>query len=181
MGATRNIVVVPYDPVWPGKFEVAVAELSPIFGAELIAIHHIGSTAIPGLSAKPIIDMMPVVRDIARVDALNPAFVRRGYEPMGEHGIPGRRYFVKGGDLHRTHHVHIYEPNNPEVKRHLGFRDYLIAHPDQARQYASLKQDLARQYPHDIEGYMAGKDAFIKAIIQEAERWRVNKAASTSK
>jgi len=164
----RNIVVVPYDPIWPEKFKEAAAELASIFGSELISIHHIGSTSIPGLSAKPIIDIMPVVRDIERIDALNSVFEQHGYKARGEYGIPGRRYFVKGSDARRTHHVHSYVPDNPEVKRHLDFRDYLIAHPDEARRYANLKQDLARQFPHNIEGYMAGKDAFIKAIIQKA-------------
>ena len=81
-------------------------------------------------------------------------------------------YFVKGGDLHRTHHVHTYAVGNPEVARYLDFRNYLIAHPEEAQEYARIKQQLARQFPHDIDSYMAGKDVFIKEIIQKAQKWR---------
>ncbi len=172
MGEKRNIVVVPYDPGWPEKYRQEAARISAIFGQEQISIHHIGSTAIPGMSSKPIIDIMPVVRDIEAVEAFNPAMIQLGYEPQGENGVPGRRYFVRGGNTHRTHHVHAYQPGNPEVNRHLDFRDYLIAHPEEARQYASLKIKLARQHPHDIDAYIAGKDGVIKKIIHKAHQWR---------
>jgi GrpB-like predicted nucleotidyltransferase (UPF0157 family) len=172
MRQLRNIVVVPYIPLWPELFRREADALCAIFGSELVAIHHIGSTSIPGMSAKPIVDIMPLVRDIRRVDRFDPVMIQRGYEPRGENGIDGRRYFVKGGDASRTHHVHTYEPGNPEVARHLNFRDYLIAHPEEASQYAKLKQELARRFPHDIESYIAGKDAFIKGILQKAAEWR---------
>ena len=172
MGEKRNIVVVPYDPSWPEKYQQESAKISAIFGQELISIHHIGSTSIPRMSAKPIIDIMPLVRDIEVVEAFNLAMIQLGYEPKGENGVPGRRYFVRGGDAYRTHHVHTYQPGNPEVSRHLDFRDYLVAHPEEAQQYANLKTGLARQYPHDIDAYMAGKDALIKKIIHRAHEWR---------
>jgi GrpB-like predicted nucleotidyltransferase (UPF0157 family) len=172
MGKIRNIVVVPYDPRWPEKYQQEAERISAIFSQEMISICHIGSTAIPGMSAKPIIDIMPVVQDIDTVEAFNPAMIQLGYDPQGENGVPGRRYFVRGGDAHRTHHVHTYQPGNPEVNRHLDFRDYLIAHPDEAQQYASLKMELARQYPHNIDAYLAGKDAFIKKTILKARQWR---------
>ena len=172
MGKMRTIVVVPYDSDWPMQFRAEAAKIAAIFGPELVSIHHIGSTSVPGLSAKPIIDIMPLVRDIEEVELFNLAMLRLGYEPRGELGIPGRRYFVKGGDAQRTHHVHTYALDNPEVNRHLHFRDYLIAHPEEAQRYAALKTELARQFPHDIESYMAGKDSFIKEIIQKAQQWR---------
>lgn len=171
MGNMRNIVVVPYNPAWPDMFQQEADKLSTVFGQACLAIHHIGSTAIPGMRAKPIIDIMPVVPAIEQVEILNPALIQLGYEPKGENGIPGRRYFVKGGDDHRTHHVHAYEPNNPEAIRHLSFRDYLIAHPQAADRYAGLKLSLAQDYPHDIFGYMAGKDGFIKETLQRALEW----------
>ena len=172
MGDMRNIVVVAYNPSWPQMFEQEAAKLAAIFGDELLAIHHIGSTSIPGISAKPVIDMMPIVRDIKKVDAFNAAMIALGYEPKGENHIPGRRYFCKGGDEHRTHHVHTYEASNPEVKRHLDFRDYLRALPQVAEQYATLKLKLAQQFPHDIFAYMDGKDAFIRETIEKAHQWR---------
>jgi len=171
----RNIVVVPYNPQWPEMFRREAAKIVAIFGPELVDLHHIGSTSVPGLSAKPIIDMMPLVRDINEVDRFNPAMAQLGYEPMGEYGIPGRRYFRKGGDENRSHHLHAFGFDSPEVARHLDFRDYLIAHPTEARQYADLKTRLAEQFPHDIERYMDGKDAFIKTIIQKAQAWRLGK------
>jgi GrpB-like predicted nucleotidyltransferase (UPF0157 family) len=174
----RKIIVVPYNPDWPVQFRAEAAKIAAIFGPDLVSIHHIGSTSVPGLSAKPIIDMMPVVRDIEGVDLFNPAMIRLGYQPRGEYGIPGRRYFVKGSDANRTHHIHIFALGNPEVNRHLDFRDYLIAHPAEAQQYAALKAELARQFPHDIEGYMAGKDDFIKETIQKAQQWQAKKTDS---
>jgi GrpB-like predicted nucleotidyltransferase (UPF0157 family) len=175
MGDMRNIVVVPYNPDWPEQFRREAAKIAAIFGPELISIHHIGSTSVPGLSAKPIIDMMPVVRDIEKVDMLNPAMIELGYVPKGENGIPGRRYFTKGGDANRTHHVHAYASGNPEVSRHLDFRDYLIAYPEEAQHYATLKAELARQFRNDIWGYMAGKDSFIKETLRKAQQWRARK------
>jgi GrpB-like predicted nucleotidyltransferase (UPF0157 family) len=168
----RHIVVVPYNPRWPELFRQEAAKIATIFGEELVTIQHIGSTSIPGMSAKPIIDIMPVVRDIQQVEMFNAAMIQLGYESKGEFGIPGRRYFSKGGDANRSHHVHTYQLNHPEVARHLDFRDYLSAHPEEAQQYASLKIALAQQFPHDISGYMAGKDAFIKETIQQAHEWR---------
>jgi GrpB-like predicted nucleotidyltransferase (UPF0157 family) len=168
----RKIVIVSYNPLWPQMFEEEAAKISAVFGTELISIHHIGSTSIPGLSAKPIIDIMPIVRSVETVDAFNPAMIELGYEPKGENGISGRRYFQKGGQLNRSHHVHTYEATNPAVKEHLDLRDYLIAHPDDARQYGELKEELALKFPHDIEGYINGKDAFVKEIIRRAAEWR---------
>lgn len=174
MARIRKIEVVPYDPRWREMYRTEAARIAAIFGAELIAIHHIGSTAVPGLNAKPIIDMMPLVRHIERVSNFDPAMIQLGYEPLGENSIPGRRFFVRGGDLNRTHHVHTYQPDHPEVARHLDFRDYLIAHPREARRYAQIKAELARQFPHDIDAYMAGKDAFIKDTIRQAQQWRAS-------
>jgi GrpB-like predicted nucleotidyltransferase (UPF0157 family) len=174
----REIIVVPYDSKWPEMYRSEANEIRAIFGRELISIHHIGSTSIPGMSAKPIIDIMPVVGDIDRVEAFNPGMIGLGYEVRGEYGIAGRRYFVKRDRTGRTHHVHTYAPDNPEVARHLDFRDYLITHPDGALVYARLKLALAEAHPHDIEAYMAGKDSFIKETIGQAQRWRQTQIGS---
>ena len=124
------------------------------------------------MTAKPIIDIMPVVHDIAAVDDLNPVMIDLGYKPCGEFGISGRRYFYKGSDQHRTHHVHAFEPDNPQVAQHLDFRDYLSTHPDDAQAYADLKIQVAKDNPHDIRGYIDGKHAFIQEIIAKAQAWR---------
>ncbi len=103
----RKVIVKDYNPNWIGFFKEEANSLHSIFQHVLLDIHHIGSTSIPGLSAKPIIDLMPIVSDIQLVDHFNKEMKNLGYEAMGENGIIGRRYFQKGGD-NRTHHVHIY-------------------------------------------------------------------------
>src|SRR5947209_8072592 len=125
--AVMRVQVVAYRDEWVELFRREAEQLGRVFGDELIAIHHIGSTAVPGLQAKPVIDMLPVVRQIERVDAFDPAMRALGYEPMGEYGIPGRRYFRKGGD-DRTHQAHAFQQGDPNVERHLAYRDYLRAH-----------------------------------------------------
>lgn len=166
----RKVVVLPYSDEWTLKFQEAAKELQVVFGSELIAIHHIGSTSVIGLSAKPIIDVMPVVKEIAKIDSFNDAMQELGYEAKGENGIAGRRYFQKGGD-DRTHHVHVYEEGSPEIGRHLAFRDYLRAHPDMAKKYGELKEELAKRYPSDIAAYIGGKERLALEIEREALEW----------
>lgn len=137
-----------------------------------MAIHHIGSTAIPNIYAKPIIDILVEAKNLTQVDTRNAAMATLGYEAMGEFGIAGRRYFRKHDAAGvRTHHVHVFEQGSPESDRHLAFRDYLIAHPDEAHQYSQLKRSLANQYPDDRESYMDGKDSFIKEKERQALEW----------
>jgi GrpB-like predicted nucleotidyltransferase (UPF0157 family) len=171
----RRVIVVPYDPAWPGLFDEEAARLRPVFGGNLVALHHIGSTAVPGLAAKPIIDMLPEVRDIGAVDSLNDALAELGYLAWGEYGIPGRRYFNKGGAVNRTHHMHCFEQGSDGLVRHLAFRDYLRAHPAEAEAYGRLKAGLAQQHPSDIEGYMDGKDGFVKGMERTALAWQAGK------
>ena len=160
----REIKVVPYDPEWPNLFKIEADRIAAVLDQQVVAIHHIGSTAIPNISAKPIIDMLVVVQDIEKIDDFNEEMTKQGYRPRGERGIPGRRFFIKGDDANRTHHIHIFQTGNPEIERHLNFRDYMIAHPEEAQAYGRLKEELTQRFPHDIEGYMAGKDGFIKEI-----------------
>jgi len=167
----RSVVVVPYDPIWTEKYKDEARKIAQIFRGLLAAIHHIGSTAVPGLAAKPVIDILAEVHDIEAVDALNEHMIRLGYLPKGEAGIAGTRFFIKPSETHRTHHVHVFQAGSPEVSRHLAFRDYLIAHPTTAAAYGELKLQLAHQFPEDIYGYMNGKDAWIKAVEEKATAW----------
>ena len=168
----KHVIVVPPDPGWAGKFDAAARELTEALGEILLAIHHIGSTAIPGIWAKPVIDLLPVARDLTRMDGHVAAMQALGYEAMGEFGIPGRRYFRRdGSDGMRTHNVHIFQEGSPHVARHLAFRDFMRAHPDLSRRYSDLKRGLAQQHPHDINAYMDGKDAFIKEMEVRALAW----------
>ncbi len=167
----REVRVVPHDPAWGEAFESEAATLRSIFGDEAPAVHHIGSTAVPGLSAKPTVDILVEVCRIEEVDRFETAMAERGYEAWGKYGIPGRRFFVKNRGPVRTHNIHVFEVGTQEVERHLAFRDYLIQHLETARAYGTLKKDLAGRFPTDMESYVGGKDAFIKRTEREALFW----------
>jgi GrpB-like predicted nucleotidyltransferase (UPF0157 family) len=161
----RKVEVVPHDPQWRAIFHTESQYIANALGENAIAIHHIGSTSIETIHAKPIIDILVEVQDLREVDDRSLAMESLGYEVMGEFGIEDRRFFRK--DNHagiRTHHVHIFEVNSAQIKRHLAFRDYILSHPEAAQEYSNLKQKLAIEYPNDIAEYQAGKAEFIKEI-----------------
>ncbi len=163
--------MVPHNPEWRQEFEREAEQMTKALGGNVVTVHHIGSTAIPGIYAKPILDILLVVRSHAELDAKQAALEAIGYEARGEAGIPGRRFFRQDNALgDRTHQIHAFEDGSPQIMRHLAFRDYLIAHPEAARQYSDLKRILAAQHPSDIEAYMDGKEAFIQEIDQRAAR-----------
>jgi GrpB-like predicted nucleotidyltransferase (UPF0157 family)/GNAT superfamily N-acetyltransferase len=161
--ATRKIEIVPYNPAWPQMFEEEAANIKQVLGENCIAIHHIGSTSVPGLAAKPIIDMIPVVLDIMKVDQATQSMQRLGYEAKGEFGMLFRRFFVKN-QTSQGYHVHVFEQGNPEIERHLQFRDWMRTHEDDRNAYAILKQELALRHPHDRNAYCLGKEGFVTAI-----------------
>ena len=171
------VEVVPYDSNWPNLFEAEAKLLSKALGNNCIAIHHIGSTSIPGLSAKPILDILPVVKDIVKVDKATKAMIALGYEVKGEAGMAFRRFFQKGNPS-RTHNIHLYEKEDPEISRYLNFRDWMRAHPEDALAYATLKVKLAKEFPHDIFHYCSGKDAFVASIDAKDgyDGWRMVQA-----
>ena len=169
----RKVEVVPPDRNWYNLFQAESQQLSLALGDNSIAIHHIGSTSIDTIYAKPIIDILVEVKDIEKVDPLNTAIEALGYVSMGELGITGRRFFRKDNRVGiRTHHLHVFEVGSPQIDRHLAFRDYLRCHVEAAQIYSQLKQKLAQQYPIDIEKYMDGKDEFIKETDKKAAEWR---------
>ena len=173
----RKVEVVPHDPQWRDAFEAEAKHVAAALSGNVVAVHHIGSTAIPDIYAKPVIDLLVEVRHITEVDVRSSAMESLGYEVMGEFGIPGRRYFRKDDrEGIRTHQVHAFEAGSAEVERHLAFRDYMIAHPGDAQKYGELKKRLAEEHPQSIDGYMDGKDGFIKEIDQKAARWRTSQA-----
>lgn len=167
----QHVRVASYDPKWSAMYEREKNIMIQILGEEAVSIYHIGSTAVPGLAAKPIIDIMPVVKDIEKVDQLQSQFEAIGYEYMGEFGMPGRRYLRKGGD-ERTHQIHIFEAcNQKDVLRHLAVRDYLRLHSKAQKRYGKLKKELAEQFPESIESYCDGKDSFVKELEATALAW----------
>ena len=170
---SRKVEVVPHNPAWRFTFLEDSKQITLVMGENVVTIHHIGSTAIPNIYAKPIIDCLIEVKDIAKVDEQNPAMAVLGYQAMGEFGIPDRRFFLKNSAAgKRTHHLHTFEAESPEIKRHLAFRDYTIAHPEVAQNYSELKRELAKTYPEDIQSYMNGKNGFIKEVEKKALEWQ---------
>jgi GrpB-like predicted nucleotidyltransferase (UPF0157 family) len=159
----RRVEIVPYDPAWVDQAALETQRLCRALGEVALEIHHIGSTAVPGLAAKPTLDFLVVVTALAALEAHEDALVALGYEPRGEAGIPGRRYCrIRQGEEH-THHLHCFAPGHPEVARNLAFRDALRTDPDLARAYAELKEQLAARFPEDAAAYTDAKTAFIKA------------------
>ncbi len=168
-----RVSVVAYDERWPHAFAVSSEEVSAALRSNLIEIHHIGSTSIPGIYAKPIIDMLAVVRDLTAIDQRTDRMESLGYEAMGEFGIPGRRYFRRNASNgQRTEHVHAFVVGSVDVLRHLAFRDYLRAFPKIADRYSDLKRRLAAANTNDIDAYIHGKNGFIKEVEASALAWR---------
>ena len=164
----QHIIVVEYRPEWAQEYASEERKIREILGDNCAAIYHIGSTSVPGLAAKPIIDIMPVVKSLSLVDGKAAEFEKIGYEYLGEFGIPGRRYLRKGGD-ERTHQIHIFQQGDTEnIERHLAVRDYLCTHGEVRDEYARLKKSLAEKFPYDIGAYCDGKDAFVKDLERKA-------------
>lgn len=150
-------------------FQMEEQFLYAIFGDELIKCEHFGSTSVKGLKAKPVIDMMCIVKDIERIDSFNQQMDSLGYDVAGEWGIPGRRLFRKGGE-NRTHHIHFYQYDNPQIDRHLIFRDYLRAHPEAVSKYSRFKDELAQRF-EDTREYSQAKKSFVQEMEKKALYW----------
>jgi len=162
--------IVPFDPAWPDLAERMAADILDAVPA-IQTVHHIGSTAVLGLIAKPIIDLVGEARTLAGVEGAGDCLAGLGFEAMGEYGIAGRRYFRRTVGGVRTHHLHIFEIGSPTVLIHLAFRDYLRAHPERRAAYAAVKQAIVSG---DLGGgapYAQAKAAFAKALEHEATAW----------
>ncbi|WP_062104394.1 GrpB family protein [Bacillus niameyensis] len=158
---------------WFKMFQIEAQFLETIFGDEIIRFEHFGSTSVQGMKAKPVIDMMCIVKDIEKVDMFNDKMNSLGYVVAGEWGIQGRRLFRKGGE-NRTHHIHFYQIDHPQIERHLVFRDYLQSHPKEAERYSRYKEKLAQQFDQTRE-YSLAKKSFVKELEQKALHWYAEK------
>lgn len=169
----RRVVLVRHDPKWADEYSEESARIAATLGHVLVAIHHVGSTAITGITAKPVIDMLVEVEDVHLLDVHADRLGALGYEAMSEFGIPGRRYFRKNDAAGtRTHQIHAFAVGATEVHRHLAFRDSLRANPDQARRYEQRKHDLAARYPEDVQAYTDGKTDMIAELDALAAHWK---------
>jgi len=168
--SNRVIEVIDYDPHWKVIFETEKVALSEAIGSNALTIEHIGSTAVIGLSAKPIVDILIEVSSLEKLDAAHKKINALGYTIKGENGISGRRYFQKGG-CQRSHHVHAFQSNDLHLYRHRAFKEYLIAHPAVASEYCSIKKGAAFKSENNINIYMALKNNFIQKHETLALEW----------
>jgi GrpB-like predicted nucleotidyltransferase (UPF0157 family) len=173
----RIIAVCDYQDHWPQLYAEESALIKPVFGSDLLYIEHIGSTSIPNMRAKPVIDILVVVKPASDIPSFYNGMKRHGYDCRGEcldapfPGTPGRYYFSKNKNGIRHSHVHVCHAGHREIKDYLAFREYLRAHPDMARDYGNLKAELASKYSHDNFQYMMGKNDFVKDLIRKSLIW----------
>ena len=164
------VEVVDYDSRWPGLYAQEAAEIRQAFGASLIALEHIGSTSVPGLAAKPVIDIQAVVRLLADMDVVIPKLTVLGWQ-QGVFALdPETRLYFKKYNASgvRTWQLHVYEPSHPAASAHLLFRDYLRTHPEEARRYEALKRELAERFSSDRLAYNDAKTVYVEAVVAKA-------------
>ena len=171
---TRTIEIVDYDPGWAETFAGISRAVAVALGPLALRIEHVGSTSVPGLAAKPIIDLDVVIESPRLLPLVVEGLRTLGYSHEGDGGIPGREAFRResatvpaggSGRVWPAHHLYVCPSESEELGRHLRFRDYLRSNPDSAARYEALKRDLAHRYPNDIDSYIAGKSAFVEGIL----------------
>lgn len=168
LGLESGIVrLVEYDARWPALFAAERQRIHDYCGALALSLEHIGGTSIPGMWAKPVLDIAAgVPRDACTLDYVA-ALMRAGYEHRGERGVPGRQYFRRGNP--RTHHVHMVEEGGSLWRDYVAFRDYLRSHAEGARQFADLKRQLAARFSRDREAYLIAKSEHVQKILRLAD------------
>lgn len=168
------VELVPHRAEWAAMAQTEAARLREAIGGDIVMhIHHIGSTSIPGICAKPTIDLMAVVTSHRVLEMRKAALVASGYEWLGEFGIPGRRFIslTEGQPRKRLFNVHCFENAPAVVARHLAFRDYMRSHPDTAKAYEAEKLRARDLYPNDTLAYSQEKGAWIKQAERAAVEW----------
>ena len=165
---TARVIVLPYDRAWKAAFEAIKSELESAVGDLVIGIEHMGSTSVEGLSAKPCIDIDVVIEDYGVFEEVVRRLAEIGYIHEGDLGIPDREAFCYSDKPHlMTHHLYVCLRYSRELHRHITFRDYLRSHPDAVKQYGAVKEEGARLFPNDIEGYIAHKTPCIEELYRQ--------------
>ncbi|CAN5843066.1 hypothetical protein BH23ACT11_BH23ACT11_06460 [soil metagenome] len=167
------IHLVPYDSDWPARFEEERDRIEAVIGRWVIEIEHVGSTAIPGLDAKPVVDIMVGLRSMADADCCVEPLVGLGYSYWADGAEPHHRLFVNFIDAERTartHNLHLVQYRGWYWTGRLLFRDHLIADPKNAQEYAQLKRELAERFREDREAYTAAKTEFVAAVVERAKK-----------
>jgi GrpB-like predicted nucleotidyltransferase (UPF0157 family) len=164
----KRIVVRPYNPTWQYAFKLIRKRLQRVLHTSDELIHHIGSTAVKALPAKPIIDMDIEIKTIQSFEDTKQKLYRLGYHHVGDQGIKGREVFkLKRWNLLPKHHLYVCVSGSSELKRHLAFRDYLIAHPKTKEAYGKLKLEAAKKHPYDMDAYLKMKGELINKVYRE--------------
>ncbi len=171
-----RVEVHAYDSEWPRSFEQIHAHVWPVVQHAAMSLEHVGSTSVPGLPAKPVIDACIVVASRRDIPHVVKALAKVGYAHRGDLGVPDREAFKQPPGLPK-HHLYASHRGSLSLKNHLGLRDYLRAHPESALDYGELKVMLAKRYPEDIDAYIAGKTEFILGILQRIGLTREELAA----
>ncbi|MCR8644415.1 GrpB family protein [Paenibacillus sp. N1-5-1-14] len=162
----EEVIITTYDPIWAVDYEVERAKFVTALSDIIVGIEHIGSTSVPGLDAKPVIDMMIGVGDLDVVSLEHiQSLAALGYEYVEKAEFPERKFFRKGAWRAGTHHLHMYTYNSAHWQANLYFRDYLRANPQAVKAYSHLKRELKDLYPNDRVNYTAAKAPFIQRII----------------
>jgi GrpB-like predicted nucleotidyltransferase (UPF0157 family) len=175
IGLEKGIVrLVPHNAEWAQIYEGERARIQAAIGPHILDVQHVGSTSIPGIAAKPIIDIAVGVADYKGARVCIAPLEALGYTYHGEHGIPGRHYFTRGDPT--LYHTHMHETTSRAWGNLVLLRDYLLQHPEEAQAYEALKQRLAEQCRHDRRAYTDGKAPFIERILElaRAGRWMTN-------
>jgi GrpB-like predicted nucleotidyltransferase (UPF0157 family) len=171
---TREIILVPYSKKWPKLYEAEKILLTGILGDLILDVQHFGSTSIKGMPAKPIIDIMIIVNNIEMVDSFNEKMEANGYTVKGENGIPGRRYFQKFNpdrSGNHTHHVHIFQKKNQEIRDELIFRDYLRIDREAFKEYENVKKEASKKFRDSPLDYTNAKTSCVMRIMDRAKAY----------
>jgi len=163
---TKDVIVLPYDPQWAIEFERLSTFLWSICGSSIVEIHHVGSTSVEGLAAKPILDIDIEIRSLDFFNTVKEKLSFAGYRHEGDLDIPGREAFKYDSTSFMAHHLYVCTSDASELKRHLAFRDFLRTHPKDRDAYGEIKLNATRHHPTDIDGYMQEKNAIIESIYQ---------------
>ncbi len=164
----RRVIVVDYNPDWPRQFQELRATLAKAVGETALAIEHVGSTAVPGLRAKPVIDIDVVVEGTDGVNEAINKLALIGYKHRGDLGVTGREAFDNPHSTLR-HNLYVCQNGSLGLRNHLAIRDALRSNPEMAARYGELKTDLARRFPHDIDKYIEGKTDFLLDILERTD------------
>ena len=163
--------MVDHDPGWAARAQAELTRVGEALGAVAVGLEHVGSTAVPGLAAKPILDLLVAVTALEPQAAYVEPLERLGYLFAPDADSPDFHFFGKPPERPRSHHLHVCEAGSDHARRHLAVREYLRAHDEEVARYGALKRELAARHPGDRLAYIAGKAAYMEALEARAVRW----------